>query len=339
MLQEVWSFIEAGATSPQKTAAGAASEAARLADMLGGLPCGVLVAAEDSPWVQDLANFGLRKIYTIEANARTAWTPEVFADALVELILRYRPRLLVLAATALGNDIAARVSTHLGLGVITDCVDFSRDGEALIARKAISQGKAHLTATWNTPPPHLATVDPEALEAIERRGSAVLDVVRETVSQRSPKTELLSRWKTDPRLTDLREASFVIGVGRPLIDRPSELETLRASAESCGAAFGVSRPVVDAGVIPKERQIGASGNWLSADVYIACGISGSSYHMMGVRQVRHLIAVNIDPNAPIMRQAELAIVADLFQVLPALAELVTGDREAATAPKLQRSRV
>ena len=337
MVEEVWCFIETGVTGLQKTATRVASEAARLGEMLGYLACGVLAAPEGSAFVRDLGAFGLRRVYTFDAKTETSGTPEALASAVSQLVLKHKPKIVVLAATALGSEVAARISARLGLGLIADCVDFSREGESLIARKTIWQGKAHLTATWNTPPTYLATVDPEALEAVERRSSQALDVVHESLSLGPLKTELLSRWKTDPREIDLREASFVIGIGRPLIERSSELEALRVAVESCGAAFGVSRPVVDAGVLPKERQIGASGNWLSADVYIACGISGSSYHMMGVRQVRHLVAVNTDPNAPIMKHAELAIVADLFEVLPMLAKLMAVDRGPMATAKVQFS--
>ncbi len=93
-------------------------------------------------------------------------------------------------------------------------------------------------------------------------------------------------------------------------------------AERLGAAVGASRIVVDGGVLPRARQIGASGKWLAADVYLACGVSGSSYHMMGVKAVKHLVAVNLDRSAPIFQHAELGVVGDLFEILPALSALL-----------------
>lgn len=326
MVEEVWSFIETGPTGLQKTATKAATEASRLAQTLGAEGCGVLATPEGNAFADKLAPFGLRRLYAFEADAPTSWTPEAYADALSQLVSRRRPRMLVLAATALGSEVAARVSARLGIGLIANCVDFFREGESLVARKAVCGGKAHMTVVWAKRPPYLATVDPEALEAIEERGGQAPEILREIVSLGPLKAVPLRSWKTDPRQLDLTEASLVVGVGRPIITRVGELETLRLAAERCGAVFGVSRPVVDAGVLPKDRQIGASGNWLSADVYIACGVSGSSYHMMGLRQVRHLIAVNTDANAPIMKQVELGIVADLFEVLPALEKLVVDDQ-------------
>jgi electron transfer flavoprotein alpha subunit len=320
---EIWCFIETGAAGLHKTATKIATEAARLAQLLGGEACAALVAPDANALVGELAAFELRKLYAIRQDAAASWTPEACADALVHLVSSRQPQMVIFAATAAGSEISARVAARLGRGLIANCVDFAREGEGLVARKAVYGGKAHLTMAWSAPPPFLATVDPEALEAIEERGSPPPEVVEEAIAVAPLKTALLGRWKTDPRQLDLTEASLVIGVGNPIIARAAEMEALRVAAEKCGAVFGVSRPVVDAGVLPKERQIGASGKWLSADVYIACGISGSSYHMMGVRQVRHLIAVNTDPNAPILKQAELGIVADLFEVIPALAKLAT----------------
>lgn len=323
---EIWCFLETGAAGLHNTATKLATEAVRLAQLLGGEGCGALVALGANAFAAELAAFGLRKLYAIKADAVASWTPEACADALVQLVSNRQPQMLIFAATASGSEIAARVAARMNRGLIANCVDFAREGESPVARKVVYGGKAHMTMAWSAPPPYLATVNPEALEAIEESGISPPEAIEEAIMVAPLKTALLRSWKTDPRQLDLTEASLVIGVGRPLIARAEELEALRVAAEKCGAIFGVSRPVVDAGVLPKECQIGASGKWLSADVYIACGISGSSYHMMGVRQVRHLIAVNNDPNAPILKQAELGIVGDLFEVIPALAKLSTEDQ-------------
>jgi electron transfer flavoprotein alpha subunit len=107
-------------------------------------------------------------------------------------------------------------------------------------------------------------------------------------------------------------------------------------AERLGAAFGASRVVVDSGLLPKEKQIGASGKWLSADIYLACGVSGSFYHMMGVKAVKHLVAVNTDRDAPILKSAELRVIGDLFEVLPSLGRLVDDAGEEKERPVASR---
>ena len=320
---EAWAFLETSGARLHKTAAGLATETVKVARLLGQRPCGVAVGGEGESFAAQLKNFGLERLYILDPHAAAQWTPETYAQAMAGAVSTRKPTLLLFAATPLGSDVAARVAARLGSGLISECVDFVREGDGLYARKAVYGGEAHMTLRWLGPPPWVATVDPDALEAIEESGRAVAQVIEDYVAVAPPRTELVRRWKVDPRQLGLGEASLVIGVGRPVIARAGELEALKAAAESIGAVLGVSRPVADAGLVPKDKQIGMSGNWLGADVYIACGISGSSYHMMALRKVRHLIAVNIDPNAPILKSAELAIVADLFELLPALAKLPT----------------
>ena len=323
----VWCFVETAGGGLHKTATKIATEATRLGNLLGEPPCGVLVGQDGQTLAGELAPFGLQKVYQVRSDGAASWTPEACAQALMALMAKWQPHLLLFAATSFGSEVAARVSARSGCGLIANCVDFAREGEGFVARKAVFDGAAHMTMTWATPPPHIATVELEALEAIEERSGTPLEVVEESVEIGLLNTELLDRWKTDPRQLDLTEASLVISVGRPIISRAEEMPHLRDAAEAVGAVFGGSRPVVDAGVLPKEKQIGASGKWLAADVYIACGVSGSTYHMMGIRQVRHLVAVNTDRNAPIFKQAELSIVADLFEVLPALRNLTEAEKK------------
>jgi len=320
MAGEVWSFIESAGGGLHKSATKIATEATRMGNLLGEIPCGVMLAGGGAP-AEELAPFGLQKLYALKADAPDSWTPEAYAHAVAALIARRKPHLVLFAATAFGSEVAARVSARLGSAFISNCVDFAREGEGFVARKAVHDGRAHLTLTWSAPPPHIASVDLEALEAIEERSAAPLEVIEEAAEIGSLSAELLSRWKTDPRQLDLTEASLVVGVGRPILSRIEELPGLRDAAEKLGAVFGGSRPVADAGALPKEKQIGASGKWLTSDVYIACAISGSTYHMMGIRGVRHLVAVNTDRNAPIFKHAELGIVGDMFEILPALEKI------------------
>lgn len=333
---EVWAFCEGEGRRLHRTAPQIASEAKRVAEMLEGKPCGLLGIEEGAEGteglVQELWPFGLKKIYLIRGNAPPPWTPEVHAQALTALAQKHHPQFLLFAATPLGSEVAARVTARLGSGLISNCVDFTREGEKFVARKAACGGKVHMTCTWLAPEPYVATVELGSLEAVEERAPQEGEAVEERVEIAPLRTELVRRWRVDPREVDLTEASVVIGIGRPIIARAEEVAMMEEVAERLGAAFGASRAVVDSGLLPKEKQIGASGKWLSADVYLACGISGSSYHMMGVKGVRHLVAVNTDRNAPIFKFAELGVAGDLFEVLPALAGLLDAGKEACPEP-------
>jgi electron transfer flavoprotein alpha subunit len=323
---EVWSVLETMDGRLHDTATKTASEARRVARLLGGDPCGVIAGALQDRFLQELSPFGLRRIYALRDERRKPANVEQCARAVATLAARRSPSCILFAATPFGCEAAARVAVRLGRGLASDCVDFACGAEGFTARRTVWGGKAHATVSWRGPPPHLATVNLDALEAVAESPGPPAEGIVEEVDFGEPRTELVRRWRVESRELDLSEARIVIGIGKPILTRPAALPMLEAVAARLGAALGGSRIVVDGGLLPRERQIGASGKWLAADVYLACGISGSSYHMMGVKAVRHLVAVNLDRSAPIAQHAELVVVGDLFEVLPALAVVLEGEK-------------
>jgi len=330
---ETWAFLETVEGGLHETAAQAASEARRVARLLEGRACGVIAGIPQRRLVEELAPFGLDKIYALHGGAGLPATAEEHTHALVTLAERHVPSLLLFAATPLGCEAAARVAARRRSGLASDCVDFAREGDELVARRILCGGRAHAKVAWRGPAPWVATVNLDALEALPQSPSEPPEVVTETIDFAPPRTELVRRWRVEPREVDLAEARIVVGIGKPILERPAELSMLETVAERLGAALGASRVVVDAGLLPRERQIGASGRWIAADVYLACGVSGSSYHMMGVKAVKHLVAVNLDRGAPIFQHAEFGVVGDLFEVLPELAALLGTGEPAGGAPR------
>jgi electron transfer flavoprotein alpha subunit len=319
---EIWAFLETVEGGLHETATQTASEARRVARLLEGRACGVIAGMPERRVVEELAPFGLERIYAIAGGPALPGTAGESARALATLAERRAPRLLLFAATPLGCEAAARVAARRHSGFASDCVDFAREGEEFIARRSLCGGRAHAKVAWRGPPPWVATVNLDALEAVPESPGELPEIVAEAVDFAACRTELLRRWRVEPREVDLAEARVVVGIGKPILERPADLPIVEELAERLGAAVGASRVVVDGGLLPRARQIGASGRWLAAEVYLACGVSGSSYHMMGVKGVKHLVAVNLDRSAPIFQHAELGVVGDLFEVLPALSALL-----------------
>jgi electron transfer flavoprotein alpha subunit len=115
----------------------------------------------------------------------------------------------------------------------------------------------------------------------------------------------------------LTEAELVIGLGRP-IDRQQHLPSIQELADRLGATVGASRVAVFQGTLPPSKQIGSSGKWIQPQVYLTLGISGASYHLMGIKGAKHIIAVNTDPDAPIFKLAELGVVRNFEEIVSAL---------------------
>jgi electron transfer flavoprotein alpha subunit len=148
-----------------------------------------------------------------------------------------------------------------------------------------------------------------------------VELVLDEMTPLDVKAERTGRWRLPPAEIDLAEAQFIIGVGKGV--HQESMAAVRALAERVGAAVGGSRMAVFQGLVPLDRQIGSTGRWISPEVYLTLGISGASYHVMGIRGAKHIIAVNTDRNAPILKLAELGIVGDLHQVVLAMLDTVS----------------
>ena len=336
--QEVWSVVEALGGRPHETAVKLASEARRLGRLLGATPCCVVTDRLDDPAgvLGLLAQHGARKVYVAVGDGDDASSAaEAVTARLAALVRERRPAAVLFTATRDGAERGARLAARLGTGLVARCVEFELDGEALVARRPVSGGKAHATIGWALGPPYLATVDLASLEAIAEGPADVSPEVVDVgeLPVESARTTHRRRWRLSADELDLTEAAFVIGVGRP-VDTAESLARVQGLADRLGATLGGSRIAHFQGIVPKARQIGASGKWISPDVYLTFGVSGASYHAMGIKGAKHIIAVNTDRDAPIFKLAEVGIVADLEAVVGALLAATadgTGDGDAGAA--------
>lgn len=315
---EVWSFIELEEGKLHDTAPKMAWEARRFGKLFNVRPCGVLLGSHSPAFVEALKPYGLEKIYFVEGEYE--FTPEAFAYSFCSAISKYSPEVVLFAHTPLGAELAARVAARLGKGLISNCTNFElRDG-SVIARRPFCGAKADVILAWLGSPPYIATINLASLEAVEVEHEVKPEVIHEAVGKPETKTRLVKRWKIPPSELPISEAEVVIGVGNAV--KQEFMDVIEDLAEGIGAAVGGSRIAWYNGLIPKEKYIGTSGEWLNASVYVPIGISGASQHVMGIKDVKHVIAVNIAGDAPIFRYAELGIVDDLYRVIPEVSELV-----------------
>jgi electron transfer flavoprotein alpha subunit len=234
------------------------------------------------------------------------------AAVLAALLAQHRPRHTLLAESAASGDLARRVAAATGQALFTDA-ELVRSGQ--LARPARAR-QVELTAA----PTALIGValDVAAEYAGPPREAAPLPALEIGSEPRAAAFRGVGPIRRDPGSVPLAEADFVVAAGNGVTD----FDSFRALVTALAATPGASRAVCDAGLMPRDRQVGASGTVLDGSCYLAFGIAGAPQHLQGVARVEHVIAVNTDLHAAMIKRAALAIVADAQQVMPALLRLV-----------------
>ncbi|NLS76340.1 MAG: electron transfer flavoprotein subunit alpha/FixB family protein [Chloroflexi bacterium] len=303
-----------------------------LAEAKGCRLCAVVLGAEVSQaQAEELIARGADRVYVVEHPALAHFAVEPFAGALRHLVETYHPEVVIAAATTTGRTLMPYLSVQVHAGLTADCTGLEIDpktGNLLQTRPAIG---GNIMATIVTPDarPQMATVRPRSMRPAPRQEGRTGEVVRVSV----PEALLASRvrlesFERDEGEIPLADADVVVSGGRGM-GRAEGFRLLGELAEALGGSVGASRAAVDRGWQPYPHQVGLSGKTVSPRLYLACGISGSIQHLAGMQTSEHIIAINADPDAQIFQVADVGIVGDLFQVLPALLERI---REAKGTP-------
>ncbi len=246
------------------------------------------------------------------------YTTEAFTADLVQVAQEVQPAVLLLPGTSNGRDLAPRVAARLDAGVASDVDRLEWKDGKLVARRPVYSGKVFATVEV-TGTPAIATTRPNAFPA-EEGGAGAAEVVNVT-SAGGDRVRVVETKTPEAGELSIAEADIIVSGGRGLKEA-ANFSYIRDLAHAIGGAVGASRATVDAGWIDHQHQVGQTGRVVSPNVYIAAGVSGAIQHLAGMSSSKHIIAINKDPEAPIFRIADLGVVGDLFQILPALTEEV-----------------
>ena len=305
-------FCEVKDGKIKKASREALSIGRKLAESAGG---DLMALANDKSVAEEAGRYGAKKLYVANISD---YSTEAYTAALAQVCGEVKPAVLLFAGTSNGRDLAPRIGARLDAGVASDVDQLSWTDGKLRARRPVYSGKAFATVEV-TSTPAIATARPNAFPVEEAGGGAA--EVSEVSVPADAKSKLVETKTPEAGEMTIAEADIIVSGGRGLKEG-SNFSHVRDLAHAIGGAVGASRATVDAGWIDHQHQVGQTGRVVSPNLYIAAGISGAIQHLAGMSSSKHIVAINKDPEAPIFRVADLGVVGDLFQVLPALTEEV-----------------
>ncbi len=300
---------------PKKVMSEVIGEAARLSG--GQLEAVWLTDKATEAGLKQLGEWGASRVWLLEHAAFAPYRSEVWAGAVAELAAKESPKAIFGPVTSRQRECVARLAARLGVGLAADCVGFQMDGDKLVATRPVYAGKLVSRVTW-AKGPWVATLRPNVFRPADAQPGRTASVERPLVGPPSAMMKFVERREeASTGLPELAEAEIVFSGGRGM-KGPENYVILEDMARVVGAAVGASRAAVDAGWRPHRFQIGQTGRTISPKLYMGFGVSGAIQHLAGMRTSKIIVAVNKDPEAPIFKIADYGIVADLFEVVPAL---------------------
>ena len=298
------------------------SKGREIATQLGEELCAVVIGYGVGPFAPELSQYGTDKIYFVDGPAYAQYNTLAYANALVTLIEKYKPSVVLYPSTYVGRDLSPRISAQLFVGLTADCTGLSvKEGNLIQTRPAFG---GNILADIKCPDyrPQMATVHAGVFKKAVTTPGKMAVVVNETIAvpPQAAKVRIVST-HMDPPTAGLKldEAEVVIAGGRGMKNKAG-FDLLEELADRLGGTVGASRAAIDLGLKSKDKQIGQSGVNVAAKLYVACGISGAVQHVVGVEHSDVIIGINKDANAPIFNVCKYGFVGDVAQVLPKILE-------------------
>jgi electron transfer flavoprotein alpha subunit len=317
MNRDVWVLLEVAEKKIQSTSVGLMDEGKKLSAQLGGELHAMMFAQRFERVDQMVGTHGVNHLYLFDQESLKRYTPNIYEGLITEILLRDKPYLFLAAASALGSDLMPRVSAKLKAPLVTNCVQIKIQEDVKFI-KPVQKGRLHATIICKAAGTKMATINPNVLTVSEdKKQLQIAEVIemKPEMKEDSTSIHVTGFLKANHRTIDITEAEIIVAIGRGVRSNEN-FKMIEKFADRIQAAIGCTRPVVDAGILPFERQIGQTGKIVFPKLILMFGISGAIEFAKGIENAETKIAINVNRNEPIFRSADLGIVGDLNALIP-----------------------
>ncbi len=272
--------------------------------------------------VGEIAGKKVAKVYDIESAKLEPYTPDGFVAALKSFIADKQPTLVLMPHTYQVRDFAPKLACALNRSLVSDAVGYKYENGKLLFTRQMFQGKFAADVSFQGEPPYFATFQNGAFRGDQvLAGDTAAPVETINLDVEAVRNRPETPFKEAKQAVDLTQAEIIVAVGRGIKEQKN-IDLARQLADALGGEIAASRPICDSGWLPMDRQVGSSGQTVAPKLYLALGISGAIQHVVGMKGARTIIAVNKDSEAPIFEIADVAVVGNLFDIVPPLIEEV-----------------
>lgn len=320
MTKDIWVFVEQDSGVIEESSLEVLTRAREIADARGFRVTGVLLGWNVRGLARDLGRYGAHKVIVVEHPVLESYLSEPYADIVSSLVKERDPDYFLASATRNGRDLAGRLAVRFRTGLQAHVIslDIADDG-SLIGHVPGFGGNIVAVVRNTRGRPQMATVAIGVYRPRAEWSEAEVEVVEANVDVSKLRVRRVER--VTRSVVDISKSRRVIVAG---MGTGGDLTLVRELARIIGADIGVTRPLADIGVAPRDIQVGSTGVSLNADLAIIVGASGAPHFVSGIRNVKRVIAINKDPEAPMLEYSDYYAVGDLFEILPRLIEKLRG---------------
>ena len=325
-MTDIWILAQHRDNEIEADTYGLITEAKRLLKQLGQTDQVTAVALGDisESELETLGHYGVTRVLHVTHDKMIRYQGEIFSSALLDVIQKENPACLLMAQSSETEDLAQRVAAGLQTALVTRAVDFHlADDGTVTAVRPVANGYLFEDLTLNTKSVPIVLFLPAVLFDTEpdRETAATVTKVPFAGPADDLKTRTVNVIEAAPEDLDLEEADIIVVGGRG-IGKGESFDVIHELARTIGGSVGGTRPIIDWGTLPYERQIGQTGKYVSPRLIINCGISGANEYTAGMEKSQQIIAIDINPRARMFRFADLGVVGDAHEILPTLIERI-----------------